>query len=260
MKLGVIGYGVVGKATAQAFRQKGHHEVLVNDLKPIASEINYSLRTLAENCDAIFLCVPTPYNNPLVHITDVVYQLAEYMPKLIVFKSTVPPTTTEDFTKQHPHLHFACNPEFLRQDYAFEDAIAPDRIVIGASNQADSKILQRIYEAWTCPKIICYPTTAELIKYASNMYLVNKVAYALEIARLCKALGAEPSKVMRGVGLDKRITPSHLNPALGKIPMHSPCLAKDMHTFLKFLESTGEKSELLSDIWKNGVENNDEQK
>ena len=258
MKLGVVGYGVVGKATAQAFRQKGQHKVLVNDTRDITPENNHSLKTLAESCEAIFLCVPTPLKNPLSHITDVVHQLANYSPKLIVFKSTVPPTTTEHFSKQYPHLHFACNPEFLRQDCANEDAITPDRIVLGAFNQADSYTLQYIYEAWTCPKILCYPTTAELIKYASNMYLVNKVAYALEIARLCKALGAEPSKVMRGVGLDKRITPSHLNPALGKIPMHSPCLAKDMHTFLKFLESTGEKSELLLDIWKNGVENNEQ--
>jgi len=172
----------------------------------------------------------------------------------------VPPGSTAGYREYHPDMRLACNPEFLRQQHALEDTLQPDRIVIGAFTEEDKDILIDLYESWNCQMVICDPTTAESIKYVSNIFLVLKVAYCLEMAKLTEKLGANPAGVMLGVGMDRRIGESHLNPYIGKIPFHSPCLPKDLLAFIKVIAQKGEKSELLEQIWNLGVERNDREK
>ncbi len=133
--IGVVGYGVVGKAVAAGFKQKGHN-VFVND-----SEITSDNKTkLALHCDVIFICVPTPRKPDGSADLTCVYQVAEEFSMIaesilvppLVIKSTVPPRTTCRLNWKYPKLQFLCNPEFLRAEHALEDFLHPDRTVIGA--------------------------------------------------------------------------------------------------------------------------------
>jgi len=254
-----VGYGVVGKACAEAFKQ--YHEVYVNDVRDIAPEKNCSLENLKNNCDAIFICVPTPSlpdgSANLSFIKNVLDKMG--VPNtgnkpLIVLKSTVPPTTTLQLQRAYPFWRFACNPEFLRQNSAYEDMMVPDRIVLGASNVKDMETLAKVYERWNCKTILCTPTEAEVIKYLSNAFLTAKVAFACEIAKVCKVYGAYSGIVYEGIALDKRIGYSHLDPRLGPLKKNSPCLPKDILALIKSLESNGYESPLLKNIMERGIE------
>ncbi len=264
MKLGIVGYGKVGRACTEAFRQ--YHEVYVNDVKDIAPEDIYRLNYLIEKCDAIFVCVPTPMakdgNADLSYVLCVIEKLSclvsDGNKPLIVLKSTVPPQTTLELQKKYPDLRFACNPEFLREKSAYEDMMVPDRIVLGTFNKEDLAVLNRIYLRWNCPKIHCCPTTAELIKHLSNAFLTAKVAFACETAKICKIYGVDPALVFEGTSLDKRIGKSHLDPRLGPLKKSSPCLPKDILALIKNLESYGYESRLLKEVLDNGVEKTNE--
>jgi UDPglucose 6-dehydrogenase len=260
MRLGVIGFGVVGKAYTEAFRQ--YHEIVyVHDVKDISPEHNHTLETLKRNCQAIFICVPTPSNLAgsanLNYVEAAVKELGDPSTEnkpLLIIKSTVPPNTTMQLQMKYPQWRFTCNPEFLRQHTAFEDTMAPDRIILGAFNGQDMDVLIQIYERWNCKTILCSPIEAECIKYLSNAYLTAKVAFACEIGKVCSVYGAYSGIVYEGVALDKRIGYSHLNPQLGPLKISSPCLPKDLLALIKSLESNGYESNLLKQIWKDGVE------
>jgi UDPglucose 6-dehydrogenase len=261
MRLGVVGFGKVGKACTQAFRH--YHEVYVNDVADIAPEKSVPLKFLAENCEAIFICVPTPASENGSANLKIIYNVigalhsalfnGRYNP-LIVLKSTVPPKTTLTLRMKFPRLRFACNPEFLRENHAYEDMMAPDRIVMGAFMTEDMNVLGKVYERWSCRKIFCDPTTAETIKYLSNAFLTTKVAFACEVAKICEIYGVDSGLVFEGMGYDKRIGRSHLDPRLGPLKKESPCLPKDLKALIKNLESHRYESRLLKEILEVGIE------
>jgi UDPglucose 6-dehydrogenase len=274
MNIGVVGFGIVGKAVAEGFRQHGHI-IYVNDLPenivltPITSanknDAYYLKNMLALKCDLIFICVPTPCKKTgeidLTHIYEVAYEFnliaqENHVPPLII-KSTVTPKTTQSLNEQYPKLQFSFNPEFLTAKNSLQDFLNPDRTVFGVLNQHEDtlRLLMEAYKDFPGEKMVTSPTQAELIKYLSNIYLVCKVAFGLEAKRICDAVSGNGAlTVMVGVGLDKRIDASHLNPNKGKIPVDSPCLPKDFRAFLKFLEKNKVKSSLLEEIWSIGVE------
>lgn len=261
MKIGIIGYGNVGRAVYNGLIQ--YHDVWVSDIKPLENIKNYPSWVLARTCDAIFICVPTP-KGPSGHAElKYVYQSiaslnADTCKGLIIIKSTVPPGTTDLLRDTYNNLRFACNPDFLRENYAVEDFIAPDRIVYGAYTVADTQVLDRIYNKWNCKKIVCSPVEAELIKHLSNACLTMKVAFACEVAKISKLYQASPAIVSLGVSSDKRIGSSHLNPILGKIKWSSPCLPKDLTALIKALETQEYESKFLKSILDNGVEKTNE--
>lgn len=235
MKIGIVGYGTVGKTLKEAFNLRGH-DVFINEIGP---GVWRSKRYLMENCDIIFVCTQTD------KVNDAVKELNKHAPSkaVIVIKSTVLPGTTERLAKQYPDLHLAVNPEFLRHYQALEDFLNPDRIVIGSNAPYVVETLCSLYREWNSSIFVCDPTTAEAIKHFSNALLSVKVAYANEVKNICAKLGINAKTVMEGVCADQRFNPNHLDPFKGLIG--GPCLSKDLLALVEACEKIGCATPLL---------------
>ncbi|GMK41345.1 UDP-glucose 6-dehydrogenase [Paenibacillus sp. CCS19] len=188
--------------------------------------------------DVIFICVGTPSRPDGSADLRYIQQVAEDIGcsmngyKLVVTKSTVPVGTQEQVTtwiraaQRQPHpFDVASNPEFLREGKAVEDALHPDRIVIGTDSAKAKEQLLTLYQSFQCPRIVTTSRTAELIKYASNAFLATKISYMNELAKLCDVVNVNVNEVAQGMGLDPRIGPSFLQAGLG---YGGSCFPKDV--------------------------------
>ncbi|MBI5253769.1 MAG: UDP-glucose/GDP-mannose dehydrogenase family protein [Euryarchaeota archaeon] len=154
---------------------------------------------------------------------------------LVVVKSTVLPGTTEYSVlplleknlgkKAGSDFGVAMNPEFLREGNAVEDFMHPDRIVIGGIDKKSTKILLELYKDFKCPVVTTNPKTAEMIKYATNSFLVTKISFINEIGNVCKLLGIDVYEVAKGLGMDSRIGEKFLNAGVG---FGGSCFSKDV--------------------------------
>ena len=212
--------------------------------------------------EIIFICVGTPSlphgETDLSYVFSAAKIIGKALEKrnerkLIVVKSTVPPGTTERVAEimrdgdraAGARAGVAMNPEFLREGTALEDALSPDRIIIGADCGRDASLLARVY-AWTaCKKIVVSIRTAELIKYSSNAFLAAKVSFANEIAGICEQLGADIDEVMDGVGSDARIGRRFLDAGPG---FGGSCFPKDVRSLIFEARRAGAEVEMLSAI------------
>jgi len=266
MRIGIVGNGTVGKAVSYGFRYRGH-EVYVNDLKRFKDEKMYSKSYLMQTCDFIFICVQTnscpDESLNTSNIEQAVKQLhdsGQYLDQhekknpIIVIKSTVVPGTTRKLALRFPDLKFAVNPEFLRADHAQKDFLNQERIVIGVSDAGIAEDVVKVYEGWKCPIKITDFDTAETIKLVANCFLTLKVAYACEIANICRILGVNANRVMDAVTLDPRIHPSHLDPSKGPVPRDNHCLPKDLLGLIRYLETLGYDCKLLKSASDLGIE------
>ena len=176
----------------------------------------------------------------------------------VVVKSTVPPSTTETLVMptvlkevgdmagdRSDNIGFAMNPEFLREGVAVEDFMHPDRIVIGCSEDEAGDLVESAYSGIDSPVHRVGIKAAEMIKYASNAMLATKISFSNEIGNICKDLGVDVYEVMRGVGLDHRISPHFLNAGAG---FGGSCLPKDVSALVRLAESLGEDPILLKSV------------
>ena len=150
------------------------------------------------------------------------------------------------------HLGLAVNPEFLREGTAVKDAFRPDRVVIGANDPKSMEVVSRLYKGSRCPVVKTDLRTAEAIKYVSNAFLATKIAYANEMANVASALGIDVYEVMRGVGMDTRISPHFLNAGVG---FGGSCFPKDVAALQSVAKGHGAKSKILEAV----LESNEEQ-
>ena len=183
---------------------------------------------------------------------------------VVVVKSTVVPGTTDGIVRQllldrsgrAPESVGVCmNPEFLREGSAVADFMAPDRIVIGASDARAGDVVARLYSAFSCPVVRTSPTNAELIKYASNSFLALLVSFSNELAALCERVpGTDIEIVMDALHLDRRLTPfvdgrRISTPILSFLRAGSgfggSCLPKDVTALRAFARSMGIDTPLL---------------
>ena len=126
------------------------------------------------------------------------------------------------------------NPEFLREGSAIRDCLNPDRIILGASDEAAAARVAQLYHSLKAPIVITDLRTAEMIKYASNSFLATKISFINEIAAICERLGADVKQVARGMGLDPRIGASNLDAGLG---WGGSCFPKDVRA-LEYMAAT----------------------
>ncbi len=195
-----------------------------------------------QTADAVFIAVGTPPNPDgsanLTYIKQAAENIADELAKahseypVVVVKSTVPPGTTRDVVcktirEKLPDLKFGCcmNPEFLREGRAVFDFMNPDRIVIGTANARAAEIMHNLYAGIDAPILDVEPTAAEMIKYTSNGLLAAKISFANEIGNLCKKIGVDVYEVMKGVGMDSRVSPKFLNAGAG---FGGSCFPKDV--------------------------------
>jgi UDPglucose 6-dehydrogenase len=200
-----------------------------------------------------FLCVGTP-QVPGGHAADMKYvygaidSLAPHLTRecLIAGKSTVPVGTARQLAARVRAaapaaglVDLAWNPEFLREGFAVQDSLTPDRIVFGVTSDRADVLLRQVYAtplAAGIPGLTMDLETAELIKVAANSFLATKISFINVMAEMCEASGADVLKLADAIGLDERIGRRFLSPGLG---FGGGCLPKDIRAFRAVAEEKG---------------------
>lgn len=194
--------------------------------------------------DIIYICVGTPRDSDgsanLSYVEQVANVIGKYRNryKVVVTKSTVPVGTAEkvhqwiadDNPESQIPFDVVSNPEFLREGNALEDALHPDRIVIGGSSQKAINLIRSLYQNMHAPIIVTNSRAAELIKYTANSFLAMKISYINEIAKLCDKLDISIEDVAQGIRSDHRIGPHFLNAGMG---YGGSCFPKDVAALLE---------------------------
>jgi UDPglucose 6-dehydrogenase len=264
-KICVIGVGYVGLVTGTCFADLGNQvtcididEAKIEKLKaggmpiyePGLEEMvrrNVQMGRLRfttsyeegiKDAEFVFIAVGTPSGvdgeADLKYVRMAAESIAAVMdhPLTIVNKSTVPVGTGDwvaDIVEKHKvnDVNFAVvsNPEFLREGSAVLDFMNPDRVVLGSLNQEAAERVAQLYLSLRTTIMITDLRTAEMIKYASNAYLANRISFINEIASICEALGADVKEVAVGMGYDKRIGSSYLDAGVG---YGGSCFPKDV--------------------------------
>lgn len=224
---------------------------------------------------AIFICVGTPPlesgEADLSAIESVARTIAStaHGYRLVIEKSTVPVQTAKRLWKHLSTYNVnglecdvVSNPEFLREGSAVGDFFHPDRIVIGAETPRAIAIMKEIYQpvlsappacpvhsscppAREVPLIVTDTNSAELVKHASNSFLAMKISFINLVADACEAAGADIAKVAEGIGSDRRIGQSFLNPGIG---FGGFCFPKDLQAFVRIGEKLGCDFSLLKEV------------
>ncbi|CAB5043089.1 unannotated protein [freshwater metagenome] len=167
---------------------------------------------------------------------------------LVVGKSTVPVGTAQSLREQlaqiAPHADLAWNPEFLREGFAVEDTLTPNRLVVGVANDRAEQILKDVYApilALGTPWIRADLPTAELVKVAANSFLATKISFINAMAEVCEAAGGDVTVLAKAIGYDPRIGSRFLQAGIG---FGGGCLPKDIRAFMARAEELGAKQAL----------------
>lgn len=220
------------------------------------------LKSAVASSDIIFLCLPTPQGedgsadlkyvfNTAADIGRILKELGDSDFKIIVDKSTVPVGTARAVTeiiKEQGSSNFevVSNPEFLREGFAVEDFMKPDRIVIGAKSRKALDRMKLLYESFVRqgnPILEMDPESAEVTKYAANSYLATRITFMNELANFCERVGANVDLVRRGMGTDTRIGKRFLFAGIG---YGGSCFPKDVRALIKTASEHGAKMNILS--------------
>jgi UDPglucose 6-dehydrogenase len=286
-RIAVIGTGYVGLTTGACFAHVGHDVVCadvdaakVGQLQrgevPIleagldnlvregidGGRLSFVVgaRNAVRECEFAYLCVPTPQgvdgSADLSYIQDAAREIGPVLPSeaVVVNKSTVPVGSTRVVERAlgRSDVPVVSNPEFLREGSAIHDFLHPDRIVIGAEDQAAAVRVASLYLGITAPVIVTDPASAETIKYAANAFLATKVSFINAVAAVCEAVGADIKDVALGMGYDSRIGHEFLRPGPG---WGGSCFPKDTRAMIRIAEDAGYDFNLLKGV----VTVNDEQ-
>ena len=194
MRINVIGYGTVGKAQTFLMQRLGH-EVFVFD-----PYVFPAVKCPEKNVDLTFVCTPE-------HAVDEALRnlIKENVDGLYVIKSTVAVGTTEELMKKYD-VHITHNPEFLREDYANEDVVNPDRIIIGQCCNEHAEKLCSLYAPMNKPIFVTGSTTSEAAKILSNSYLAVLITFWNEANELAGKLGMNINEVAELVRADHRVS------------------------------------------------------
>ncbi|MBL1278789.1 MAG: UDP-glucose/GDP-mannose dehydrogenase family protein [Fluviicola sp.] len=285
-KIAVIGTGYVGLVTGTCFAETGNQVICVdidenkvermrNGEVPIyephldvvfernikANRISFTtnIKEAIDFAEIIFLALPTPPGEDgsadLSYVLGVAEDLGKMMKeyKVIVDKSTVPVGTAEKVEakiKENATVDFAVvsNPEFLREGFAIDDFLNPDRVVVGTSDERAVKIMTELYKPFIRdghPLIIMDEKSAELTKYAANSFLATKITFMNEIANFCELVGADVDKVREGIGSDSRIGHKFLYPGIG---FGGSCFPKDVSALLKSGADAGYTFDIIQSV------------
>jgi UDPglucose 6-dehydrogenase len=286
MKIAVVGTGYVGLVTGTCLAETGNtvicvdiNEEKVTKMKqgevPIyephldtlfhrnikAGRLSFTtkLQDAIDPATIIFLALPTPPGEDgsadLSYVLGVANDLGKLIKdyKVIVDKSTVPVGTADKVKAaiaKHAKVPFdvVSNPEFLREGFAVDDFLKPDRVVIGSNSEKARKIMEELYRPYVRqgnPIIFMDEKSAELTKYAANAFLATKITFMNEIANLCEKLGADVDMVRIGIGSDARIGKRFLFPGIG---YGGSCFPKDVQALAKSAAEAKYDFSLLSSV------------
>lgn len=286
MNIAVVGTGYVGLVTGTCLAETGNHVICVdineqkvaqmrNGIIPIyephldvlfhrnikAGRLSFTTQLAEAIKDAkiIFLALPTPPGEDgsadLSYILTVAAQLGGMMTdyKVIVDKSTVPVGTAEKvkatiLANGGKSFDVVSNPEFLREGFAVDDFMKPDRVVIGCSSEESRKLMNELYKPFVRqgnPILFMDEKSAELTKYAANAFLATKITFMNEIANICERVGADVDMVRIGIGSDDRIGKRFLFPGIG---YGGSCFPKDVMAIAKSADEVGYDFRILDAV------------
>jgi UDPglucose 6-dehydrogenase len=268
MRLTVIGTGYLGATHAAAMAELGHDVLGIDVDQTVVERLNAGeipfyepglpelverglaagrlrFTTSYEEVGAFgevhFLCVGTPQKKgefaaDLCYVDAAIDSLVPVLRSgaLVVGKSTVPLGTAARLAEpiEGAGADLVWNPEFLREGFAVEDTLHPDRIVMGSSNERSAKLLQEVYatilDAGT-PLVVTDFATAELVKVAANSFLATKISFINAMAEVCEVTGADVTELAKALSFDTRIGGRFLNAGLG---FGGGCLPKDIRAFM----------------------------
>jgi len=280
-RIGVFGAGYVGLVTAACLADLGH-DVVVRDvvqekverlqrgevpifepgLDELIAKNEGRLRfTLVaaeavEGSDFFFVCVDTP---PVPYSGDAdlsrVWTVVEELPSvegrpILVMKSTVPVGTGEKVRtaldqRGLEHVGYVSNPEFTAEGRAVRDFMQPDRVVVGAFDDEHAERVAGLYAELDAPIVRMDVHSAEMVKLASNAFLMTRISFINEIANVCEATGADVVKVAEGVGLDQRLGPHFLRAGVG---WGGSCFPKDSLALKQLAANSGYHFQLLNAV------------
>jgi UDPglucose 6-dehydrogenase len=286
MNIAVVGTGYVGLVTGTCLAETGNHvtcvdidsskvEKMRNGIIPIYEphldslfernikqgrlEFTTNLNDAVAKAKIIFLALPTPPGEDgsadLSYVLGVAEQLGKIITeyKIIVDKSTVPVGTAEKVhaaVAKNSKVEFdvVSNPEFLREGFAVDDFLKPDRVVIGTSSERAKKMMEELYKPYVRqgnPIIFMDEKSAELTKYAANAFLATKITFMNEIANLCEKVGANVDMVRIGIGSDDRIGKRFLFPGIG---YGGSCFPKDVQALAKSASDANQEMQILQAV------------
>jgi UDPglucose 6-dehydrogenase len=286
MKIAVIGTGYVGLVTGTCLAETGNEVVCVDidaakvqrmkngevpiyephldvlferNIKAKRLSFTTSLDEGLAHGEIIFLALPTPEDEDgsadLKYVLGVADEIGKKITsyKVIVDKSTVPVGTSDKVKAtiaKHAKSEFdvVSNPEFLREGFAVDDFLKPERIVVGSSSERATTLMKKLYSPFVRsgnPIIIMDERSAELTKYASNAFLATKITFMNEIANYCELVGADVDKVRIGMGTDSRIGKRFLFPGIG---YGGSCFPKDVKALYKSGKDENHEFKILSSV------------
>lgn len=286
MKIAVVGTGYVGLVTGTCFAETGNDVICVdidkekvekmkNGVVPIyephldvlfernikAGRLKFTteLNDAIQSAQIIFLALPTPPGEDgsadLSYVLGVASELGKIIKdyKVIVDKSTVPVGTAEkvrEAVAKHATIDFdiVSNPEFLREGFAVDDFLKPDRVVVGTSSAKARNLMEELYKPFVRsgnPIIFMDEKSAELTKYAANAFLATKITFMNEIANFCEKVGADVDMVRIGIGSDQRIGKRFLFPGIG---YGGSCFPKDVSALQKSGKEFGYNFGIITEV------------
>ena len=276
LKLSVIGTGYLGATHAACMASLGFEvigfdtesskvDLLSNGKVPfyepdledlLAEQIRSKRLTFTSkvedlsDADVHFICVGTPQVKngnaaDLTYVNSALESIAKYVKPggLVVGKSTVPVGTATKLRNRLLELNsnadLAWNPEFLREGFAVEDTLRPNRLVIGVATDSAEKILKEVYAVnlkENTPWVRADLPTAELVKVAANSFLATKISFINAMAEVCEASGGDVTVLAKAIGYDPRIGSRFLQAGIG---FGGGCLPKDIRAFMARAEELG---------------------
>ncbi len=266
MKIGIIGVGVVGGATAHVLK-KVHELFLYDPFKP-AYQARQNLENLAAESEVFFICVPTPMkksgeidysaiHNSISSLEQETKRIGRTPSDLLVtIRSTAVSGTTDSLAKEYP-FRFAFNPEFLTEKNALKDMENTTRVVLGVNDERSRADLHRVYEpVFPLAKYIDVSIKeAETIKYAANIMLAGQVALANELYQVCQRLNVKWDNVKNVILGDERIGRNISVPGPdGDLGFGGKCFPKDLRAFTYLARELGYDANLLNEIWRSNLE------
>ena len=236
--------------------EPGLDHMLQKNLKEGRLHFSTNLMDAVEKSEFIFLCLPTPPNEDgsadLHHVLKVAGDITNLIKehnitdrKILINKSTVPVGTAAQVRKivddilPENNIEIVSNPEFLREGFAVEDAMKPERVVVGTSSTWAEEMMRDLYLPFVRsgnPIYIMDEKSAEVTKYAANSFLAAKISFMNDLSAYCEKVGADIENVRSGIGSDTRIGKRFLFAGIG---YGGSCFPKDVRALMYSSEEYG---------------------
>jgi UDPglucose 6-dehydrogenase len=286
MNIAVVGTGYVGLVSGTCLAETGNHVICVDidqtkvelmqgggvpiyepnldklflrNIEAGRLEFTSDLKAAVDHAEIIFLALPTPPGEDgsadLSYVLGVADQLGRMMTsyKVVVDKSTVPVGTADEVkaaisANASVEFDVVANPEFLREGFAVDDFLKPDRIVVGCSGQRAKELMEELYKPYVRqgnPILFMDERSAELTKYAANSFLATKITFMNEVANFCEQVGADVDMIRMGMGTDNRIGHRFLFSGIG---YGGSCFPKDVKALHKSGKEVGLDFQILDSV------------